>query len=763
MVRWQKRARLGLGLFGIACAIAVYGAIRDREVSLPVERPARFDPRAILESAGAAFQQFRETKQEFVIEAERQLTYEDDTTKFIGITIKVRNRGGRDFTVSGREGHVGEKEEELEIVGDVKLMASDGFTVNADHATFSKSDSMVRVPGAVTFFKGGMSGSGKGMTYNQTGDVLTLAEDARVASADESGRIQTEFSSASATLARREKYLALDGNVHALRGEQVLEAQRGIARLSADEERITFIELRGDARVAGGGAFDSMTARDIDLDYTEDGATLERVALRGSGAVAMKGEREGVSGRQFLGESLDLVFASDSSLVGAVGRDGVRVDLPAAADAPARNIKARGFNASGEPGKGLTLAQFDDAVEYGEEGRADSPARTARSTSLRAALADEAITSAVFSGRANFQEGDLQASGAQADYDPVNGTLRLSGNDSGGAPRVSNPDIQVEAESIAVTLGDLRMVASGTVKTVLRQQRTTPSRTARPAAAGAAPDGRLPSLLEPGNPVNVNANGLDYQDAAGKAVYSGAAALWQGETAIRGDRLTLDRTRGDFIASGAARSNIVLDTGVSVGRALEIRYDDAERRITYIGEAPPGRGATPTAAPAASAPAGRGVPAPAPPAPTARGGSPVAPAAPQAAGRGVPPVAPVAPPAPVPAQVSGPQGDLRARRIELVLALTESRLDRLEAYTEVNARLDSRVATADRLTYHAADERYVMTGIATVPVRIVEECRETRGRTVTFFKSADRIIVDGNEEVRTQSSRSGPCPQPTAR
>jgi lipopolysaccharide export system protein LptA len=784
MARWQKRARLGLGLFGIACAIAVYAAIGDRQASSPVERPARLDPRAILEIAGAAFQQFRETKQEFVIEAERQLTYEDDTTKFIGITIKVRNRGGRDFTVSGREGQVGENEEELEIVGNVKLMASDGFTLNADRATFSKSDSTVRVPGAVTFFKGGMSGSGKRMTYNQTGDVLSLAEDARVASADESGRIQTEFSSTSATLARRDKYLALDGNVHALRGEQILEAQRGVARLSADEERITFIELRGDARVAGGGEFDSMTARDIDLDYTEDGVTLEQVALRGNGAVAMKGEREGVSGRQFLGESLDLVFASDSSLIGAVGRDGIRVNLPAAADTPARNIKARGFNASGEPGKGLTLAQFDDDVEYAEEGRADRPPRTARSTSLRAALTDEAITSAVFSGRANFQEGDLQASGAQADYDPVNGTLRLSGGDS-GSPRVSNPDIQVEAESITVTLGDLRMLASGAVKTVLRQQRTAPSRTTAAATAGAASDGRLPSLLEPGNPVNVNANGLDYQDAAGKAVYSGAAALWQGETAIRGDRLTLDRTRGDFIASGAARSNIVLDTGVSVGRASEIRYDDAARRITYIGEAPlPGRGAPPTAAATASASTGRGVPAAAPPASpasAARGGSPVAPASPQAAGRGVTPAAPAAPPqqaaagrgvapvgppaapAPVPAQVSGPQGDLRARRVEVVLAASESRLERLEAYTEVNARLDSRVATGDRLTYHAADERYVMTGIATVPVRIVEVCREARGRTITFFKSADRIIVDGNEEVRTQSSRSGPCPQPAAR
>ena len=76
-----------------------------------------------------------------------------------------------------------------------------------------------------------MSGSGSRMTYNQGGDVLSLAEDARVASADEAGRIHTEFTSASATLARRDKYLALEGNVHALRGEQVLEAQIAALRV----------------------------------------------------------------------------------------------------------------------------------------------------------------------------------------------------------------------------------------------------------------------------------------------------------------------------------------------------------------------------------------------------------------------------------------------------------------------------------------------------------------------------------------------------
>ncbi len=56
----------------------------------------------------------------------------------------------------------------------------------------------------------------------------------------------------------------------------------GTARLSADEEAITFIELRGNSRVTGGsGTLDAMSARDIDLDYTDDGETLERVLLNG--------------------------------------------------------------------------------------------------------------------------------------------------------------------------------------------------------------------------------------------------------------------------------------------------------------------------------------------------------------------------------------------------------------------------------------------------------------------------------------------------
>ena len=715
-MQWQKRARVGVAVFGIAVAIAVYATIGERQSAEPLSRTPGLDPSAILESVGASFQRSREARQDFVIEADRQLTYEDGVTKFVGVTIMVLQRAGRDLIVSAREAQAGEGQEELEITGDVQLTASDGFVATADQATLREVDATVRMGGAVSFQKDRITGSSVGMAYDHIADVLALLEQARVTVADETGAVAAEFNSDAATLASMENYLTLEGNVHVQRGEQVLEADRSTAYLSeaGDFTRIelrgnasvvgggafesmmageidldlTRIELRGNARVVGGGAFDLVTAGEIELDFTDDGTTLERVVLANNGAIVMSSDN-GESGREFAGDVLDLLFAADASLTQAAGRGNVRVRLPGVEGLPARSIMAQTFEATGEPGKDLTSARFDDQVEYREEATGGRAERAARSSTLRITLADAAVTAAVFSGGVQFEEQGLQASGAQARYDPISGTLQLSGTDAGGAPRVSDAQIEIEADTIGVTLEGRRMTASGSVRTLLRSGTT----------------GRLPGLLRQSEAANISADALDYQGGAGAAVYSGNATLWQGETAIRADVITLDQTRADLVASGAARSNIVFDTEGAIGRADEIRYDDGSRTITYRSQAP-----NPTLA------------------------SPV-----------------------TPVQLSGPQGDLRARRIDVILGETTSRAERLEAYTEVNMLLGTRVATGDRLTYFAEDERYVMSGIATVPVTIVEECRETSGRTMTFFKSAERIIVDGSEEVRTQSRRGESC------
>ncbi len=730
-MRWQRQARFGVALFGIVFAVIVYFAIGERQQAAQAGRPARLDPKAIIESAGAILQQFRQAKQDYEITADRQLTYEGGATQLVPSKITVRGREGRDFVVTGREAEASEGQKQLKITGDVKLMASDGFVISAEDATFDQEDATVDVPGAVEFSKGAMSGSGSGMTYDQKNDVLVLEEQAHVEVKDGEGETTTDFTAGSATLARLENYLALQGSVHVLRGEQVLEADQAVARLTENEEFITFIELRGSSRVVGGGAFDSMTARDIDMDYTDDGAVLERVKLTGGGAIVMVG-RDGGSGRQILGDSLDLAFAADKTLTNVVARNNVRLDLPAAPDAPARSVKARAMDAAGEAGKGLTSARFAEDVEYREEARAGGAARVARSRALQVMLADDALTSAMFQGNARFEEQGLQASGGTAQYDPAKGALRLAGVESGRGPRVADEQINIEADAIDVTLEGRRMMAKGSVKTMLQ-----------PPKAKGADAARLPGLLQQDLAANVNANLLDYQGEGGKAVYSGEATLWQGETAVRGDVITLDQKTGDLLATGAARAILLLDKQMSVGSGPQIRYEDKAHRVTF------GLPAPPPAPPAPAVTAAPGVITPAPPV--------IAP----------PVIAPVAAPAGPPtvsatlSQLNGPQGNLQAQIIEVVLAAGGGRADRLEAYTTVTARVDTRVATGNRLTYFTEDERYLLSGIATVPVKIVEACRDTSGRTVTFFKSTERIIVDGEEQIRTQSQRrTGPCPQP---
>ncbi|HXH25763.1 MAG TPA: hypothetical protein VNI78_10970, partial [Vicinamibacterales bacterium] len=130
---------------------------------------------------------------------------------------------------------------------------------------------------------------------------------------------------------------------------------------------------------------------------------------------------------------------------------------------------------------------------------------------------------------------------------------------------------------------------------------------------------------------------------------------------------------------------------------------------------------------------------------------------------GAPARSPAAPPAPhTGASLTGPEGTLRAGRIEIVLATEANRAERLEAHTAVSMTVGARRATGDRLTYHAADERYDVSGVRGTPVKVVDGCSEMTGRTLTFFKSVARIIVDGAEQTHTLTKSGGPCPQPVS-
>lgn len=690
-MHWQKRGRLVVGLFGLGCAAAVYLSIGERPDPVASAPPERTDPAAMIESTGNVVQQVRGLRQEYLVEAERQLTYEGGAATLFGVTVTLRERAGRDFVISGRQARTGRDQRTLELTGDVHMVGSDGFEMRAEEASFTADDGMVRVPGAVTFGRGLLSGSGTDVSYDQLHDLLVIAHASRVKLEREDGGVATEFTSDGAEFDRTMHQLRLSGGVDTQREDHALSSTRLVAVLGDDDSRLSSMSLRGNSRVtATTGALERLVARDIDLGYREDGDTIELARLTGDASAELRADG-GHAARALTGEMIYFEFAPDGQPTRAEATGGMRMVLPGGAPGADRVVSARQFDATGRAGDGLTDARFEDDVVY-TEGR-----RQVRAGALTMTLTPAGVGMARFSGDVAVEDGSVHTTSPVAEYDPDAGRLRLTGTGR-ARPRVSETSADIEADVVDVALDTRRIRATGRSVTTLRG-----------GGNAGGPGTTLPGLLAPDTPVTVTADGAVYDGSDAGATFTGRATLRQGETAIRAEQITLDRANGALTASGDARSTLRLDDGVTSGRAATIRYDDASRRVTYT-SAPP--------VPITGLAAASGGPA---------------------------------------AQVSGPQGDLTAGRIDLVLAPGGGGAEQLEATDRVRVVLDSRVATGGSMIYRAAEGRYEMTG---TPVRVVEQCRETVGRSLIFFRTTDRIVVDGNEQVRTRSTGSDACQEP---
>jgi len=208
-------------------------------------------------------------------------------------------------------------------------------------------------------------------------------------------------------------------------------------------------------------------------------------------------------------------------------------------------------------------------------------------------------------------------------------------------------------------------------------------------------------MLKDDQPAYVTAPALDYDGESGKAIYTGGSRLWQGDTAVTGEKITIDESTGDLFANTNVRTSFILDQLDSktqqkkrvptIASSQDMHYEDEIRRATYTTNA----------------------------------------------------------------HVNGPQGDLRGVKIEMYMLEGASALERVEAYDDVNLKTDVRTATGARMTYLAKTEEYHMKG---EPVNVVEECRTTTCKALTFWRSTDRILCDGSDEKRTLAkSTEGPC------
>ena len=294
-----------------------------------------------------------------------------------------------------------------------------------------------------------------------------------------------------------------------------------------------------------------------------------------------------------------------------------------------------------------------------------------------------AIEDATFAGGTRFDEGTLRATAADGRYQIAKGMLELTGSEGNADPRVQDERITVDADAhrpdASRARGWWRPARCGALLQAGRRRRRR-ARTRRIATAKAA---RVPGMLKDDQPGQRDRRRASTTTAATRWRPTPAAPASGRTTRPSTARRSSSTSKsGDLKANGGAgqvRSTFTLEQVNAKTQAKETGTVDRDRRRTCTTRTP--CGARPTRPTRTS---------------------------------------------------TGRRATVTAVKIELYLAESGNELERAEAYQQVKLLAESRVGDRRPHDLLRADERYVMTG---APVKtIVEECRETTGKTLTFCK-----------------------------
>jgi LPS export ABC transporter protein LptC/lipopolysaccharide transport protein LptA len=692
-LRWQKRARLAIAIFAVAFTVVVVLAFRHRPAASPAVSPGAADPSAVVVSTGGDVARYTGTHKDVTIEYDRELTYADGTTKLVGVRVVTTDHGAR----------------------------ARSFRVEAKEGHVGANQSTLTMAGDVRLTASdGLTARAEHATYTDRDETVHAPGPVSFSRGRLSG------SGVGMTYDRRTDAMTIESQstVHLAPGADgaaASEIRSGSATIVRRDHRLRFdggvhIEREGQT-IDTGQAIVHLTPDDhIRLVELHEGAQITGTS-GGAGALRALG-----------GQDMNLEYAADGQTLQHALVTGAAVIQLAGSGAANREIDARTVDITFAPdGQTPIGLKGRDDVTLTFPAEAGAAERVVRATTLDASGPPRrGLTRAEFGGDVRYRERGEASRAVNARMltvalSPGLGTLEAAtfSHDvhfaqdkmearaavgkyqpaagtlglSGSEPGTPTPHVVTDQISVDANTIDVTL-AGPRVKATGSVKSVL-----RPGSSTAGH--RMPAILQRDQPVNVTAAALDYDGADSTATYTGTAQLWQGDTSVRADTVVIESGTGNLTATGSAATSIALEeTDPKTKAKQRTRSIATAKSFAYEDDI---RRATYADD----------------------------------------------------AHVNGLQGDITASKIELYLKPSGDELERAEAYTKVTVHESGRTVTGDRLTYFGADERYVVTG---APVRIVDECeRETTGRTLTFYRATDTILVDGNQQIRTQTRGGGKC------
>lgn len=775
-LRWQAIARLGLALGLVGFAVVVWQRVQER--TDPVHAPVidRLDSDAVIESTGIKLVRTAGGDENFALTAPRQGTYEDGSTLFSGgVSLTVTEQTDRQsFIVNGAEARLDDTETNVTISGDVQLTVSDGLMVRTGRLVYAQGSSLVtmadRTAGVTTISRPGLEAAGRNPVFDRDRDVLDLPEAATVRLTGDDDRAAVTIESARATLAHADHYMNFEGGASVVTGSMVLESEKATLHFGEEDTALERLELRGRARISqtdstsgelyelsasdmtlqfeettraltratlsgaasisstdpAPGGLREMRAREMAVTFDETTGAVERVTLVGKSTIELVGSGGG-RGARIQAATMDVIMASDHGGVMTLEAwDDVVVQLPDTTDGVQQEIRAGRLSPDGPPGAEMSAVRFEPDVEYREErvatGTVAAVSRVVRADQLEAGVEEglSALVEARFRGDVSFTDDMRSLDAEEVVYDVAAGLVTLrSVADAGLTPSLTDATSRIEANTITLAVDGSMLEASGGGTSVL-----TPGGARRDDTADSS-SRKIPALLEEDEQVLVSFDTLAYDGETGRTTYSGQAHLWQADTSFEADTLAIDDETGDLTATGNVRTRLPLMRLNETTRRTEVSPTSVEAAMFVYHNAARHAVYTTTVV------------------------------------------------------LRSEHGNMKSDTLEIFLESDDRTLDRLEATGTVTLGLANRWVTGgEHLVYYEADGRYEVEGAPVVMVEEVEpeetatavpprpgatppapSCSNTTGRRMTFFRSTDTMVVDG-EVLRGQMS-SGRCTPPT--
>ena len=623
--RGTRALRLGLLALALSVAGAVVWSLRQPGPRARARGPAaEAKPVQSTTMGEFRYQQLKEGRESFVIEAESMTGQQQEEVQLQGVTLRFNyNARGEPGTgaVTSDEATLQTAKQRASFKGNVKVTTADGFELTTDSLLYRGDRGIARTDAPAQFRRQELSGSSTGLLYDSEEGRVVLQKDALLRIHEE-GKPDTEIRSDRAVLLRGEgSFQFLDG-VTVTQGRDSLRADRFVLFFDEVDQYVNRARaldnvridsggdqpLPGAAPLPGGGGKRHLRSGTFDMVFRRDRSLEDAIAGRDAELVVDPGPKGPPERRLVKAKTLIFHFDEQGRAKEIQGQKDSSLSLEDLGPRPAapRVLSSQGFVAQIDPQSGeVRGAEFTDDVSLMQGAqRATSESATYSAKGSRISfeknprLLDEDQGSElvarvigvktngdvtarqgvrhVLAGKSRAGVGFLggeDSAVATCDlfqYDADTRTTRYKDGAllRSGRDEVRGQEVKIEEGSD----GKRRLTATGHVVSVLQPREDA---TKKPA----------PKAARPAAPVETRALQMVYEEARSQVHYTGDVTIRQGDIESKSPEATIFLgPDGHEVQTIVAGEPIEVKQGDRMATGRRGTYTPAEEVMELVGD-----------------------------------------------------------------------------------------------------------------------------------------------------------------------------------